>query len=533
MRAPEGLRRVLQRRSSGSRGALERLPGVPIWALLAVTLPLLGLGAIFVSTSFEEDPSAKRLGRNLPVNAGAPDPADISANNSPTLVQNPRDPGNVVVANRIDSPRFGCALHASSDGGARWSQTPIPAPRGERACYAPDVAFAADGTLHVSFVTLRGRANAPNAVWTATSDDGGKTISKPQKALGKLAFQVRLTADPARPKRLYLTWLQASEVGLFKFTETGNPIQVSRSDDGGATWSEPRRASAPSRSRVVAPAPAVGSEGELHLLYLDLGEDLLDYSGAHRGKGGPPHEGPWQLVLASSRDGGDGWTESTVAKRLVPSERFIVFTPPFPSLAVDRDSGRMYAGFHDGRLGDQDVWVWSADKGARTWSKPKRVNDTRLRDATSQSLPKLAVAPNGRLDVLYYDRRADLRNVMTEMSLQSSHDGAESFGERIPVSDKRFSSRIGYGSERDLPDLGSRSGLISTDSRAFAVWTDTRGGTRASAKQDLARGVVAFSDPPRLSKAAKYGLRVGGILLVLAGLGALAAHLTRRKRRAS
>jgi len=39
----------------------------------------------------------------------------------------------------------------------------------------------------------------------------------------------------------------------------------------------------------------------------------------------------------------------------VPSERFIAFIPAFPSLAVDRDSGRVYAGFQDarshGRLG--------------------------------------------------------------------------------------------------------------------------------------------------------------------------------------
>ena len=51
---------------------------------------------------------------------------------------------------------------------------------------------------------------------------------------------------------------------------------------------------------------------------------------------------------------------------LVPTERFIAFTPPFPSLAVDRDDGgRVYASFQDGRLGDADVWLWaSEDEGA-------------------------------------------------------------------------------------------------------------------------------------------------------------------------
>jgi hypothetical protein len=157
-----------------------------------------------------------------------------------------------------------------------------------------------------------------------------------------------------------------------------------------------------------------------------------------------------------------------------------------------------------------------------------RVNDTPPRDKTSQSLPQLAVAPNGRLDVLYYDRRSDSRNVMTEASLQSSYDEGESFSGRVPVSDKRFSSRIGSGGERGLPDMGSRSGLIATDSRAFAVWTDTRGGTRVSGKQDLARGVVAFSDPPRLSTEVEAGLRIAGIALILVGLGVLGAGLLRR-----
>ncbi|MGH2744800.1 MAG: sialidase family protein [Gammaproteobacteria bacterium] len=503
-------------------------PSVPPWVVVAAMLPLLGVGAILVSGSFDEPREVKRLGKNLPVNGGAPDPADISAHNSPALSRNPRNPRNLVVANRIDSPRFACALHVSLDGGRTWSQTPIPAPKRERACYAPDVAFGADGALHLSFVTLRGRANAPNAVWTASSTDGGRTLSKPAKAVGKLAFQVRLAADPARPKRLYMTWLQASEVGLFRFTEPGNPIRVARSDDGGATWSSPVRVSPPSRERVVAPAPAVGRAGELYVLYLDLGAGQLDYAGAHGGRGGPPDRGPWQLVLGESRDGGTTWKESVAEQRLSPPERFVVFTPPFPSIAVDRDSGRIYAGFYDRRSGDPDVWVWSRQEGRTSWDGPTRVNDTPQPDRTSQYLPKLAVAPDGRLDVLYYDRRLDPRNLRTEVSLQYSEDGGESFSRRVPVSDRNFDSRIGYGAERHLPDLGGRLGLLSTESRAFAVWTDTRGGTRASGKQDLARGVVALAEqPPRLSDAAKLALRLGGALLILAGVGLVAARVSR------
>jgi hypothetical protein len=382
-------------------------------------------------------------------------------------------------------------------------------------------------------VTLRGRANAPNAAWLAKSTDKGATFSKPVKVLRKrLPFQVRLATDPSDPKRLYMTWLQASQVGLYRFSEPGNPINAIRSGDGGKTWEAPTQVSSAARQRVIAPSPVVGPKGELNVLYLDIGDDVLDYEGAHQGRGGPPDKGPWQLVLARSTDRGSTWKESLVEKGLVPSERFIVFTPPFPSLAVDQDSGRVYVGFQDQRLGDQDAWVWSSSNGSGDWEGPARVNDTPKRDKTSQYLPKLSVAPDGRLDVVYYDRRADRANVKNEVSLQSSADDGKSFSPRTRLSNKAFSSKIGSGSERDLPDLGSRLGLISTDSRAFAVWTDTRAGTPTSNKQDIARAVVAISDPPRLSKPVEYLLRFGGIALAVLGL-VLLVLVALRSRRAS
>ena len=115
--------------------------------------------------------------------------------------------------------------------------------------------------------------------------------------------------------------------------------------------------------------------------------------------------------------------------------------------------------------------------------------------------------------------------MLNEASLQSSFDDGRSFGKRVKLSDRAFSSRIGSGSERGLPDLGSRLGLVSTDARAYGVWTDTRGGSVQTAKQDLARGVVAFNDPPRLSNADKTLLRIGGGVLILLGLATTAVAL--------
>ncbi len=518
------------RRLGRALGALGARRELAFWVAVGAALVLLGAGAALLPAAYEEPQRTRALGRVVPVNEGAVNLADISANNSPTIVRNPRDARTLAIANRIDSPRYSCALRLSSDGGATWRQKPVPAPRGERVCFAPDAAFGGDGTLYVSFVTLRGRGNVPNAAWILTSKDGGKTLSAPKRVVGRLAFQVRLAADPAAPRRVYLTWLQGSEVGVYRFSRLAAPIRTMRSDDAGATWSTPVQASSTQRQRVLAPSTAVGPDGAVYVLYLDLGDDRLDYEGAHEGRGGPPYEGRWQLVLARSRDRGASWEESPVDRGIVPTERLIAFIPPFPALAVDQDSGRLYAAFHDGRLGDPDVWLWTLAPGAERWRGPTRVNDTARRDRTSQYLPRLAVAPGGRLDVLYYDRRRDRTNVRNEASLQYSADQGRTFSRRIVLSDRSFDSRIGFGSERGLPDLGSRLALLSSDDRTLAVWPDTRGGTRVTMKQDLARRVVAFSDADELSSGAELALRAGGAVLILTGLALIGLGLMSRSR---
>ncbi|MDP1849066.1 MAG: sialidase family protein [Solirubrobacteraceae bacterium] len=498
-------------------------------ALLALWLILGGVAAVILSGSFDEEPTVRLVGRDAPVNVSARSPDDLSAHNSPTLVRNPVRPANLAVSSRIDTPEFSCGLHVSADAGATWRQTPIPAPAGAQKCFAPDVAFSADGTLYLSFVTLAGPGNVPNALWLSKSTDGGQTLSTPLKVHGELTFQVRLATDPGNAKRIFLTWLQADEVGVLRISGTNSPIVAARSDDAGATWTDPAPVSGSARERVVTPAPVVGRDGSLYVLYQDLGEDRLDYEGVHRGQGGPAYDGRFSLVMARSRDGLGGWQESVVDTQIAPIGRFLVFLPPAPSVAID-DDGRLYAAFQDDRLGDPDVNLWTLEPGASKWNGPRRVNDTRRRDGTAQYLPRLAVAPDGRLDVLYYDRRADAENVMNHVSLQSSFDHGESFTSALRLSSQAFDSTIGFGRKEGLPDLGSRLALISSDRAALGVWTDTRAGTPATQKQDLAQGVISVSDPYRLPDAAETALRYGGFAAVLAGLILLGLVLRSRRR---
>lgn len=305
--------------------------------------------------------------------------------------------------------------------------------------------------------------------------------------------------------------------------EVGNPIVMATSDDGGQTWGEPVRVSDPDRERVLAPVPAMADDGQLFVLYLDVRDDRLNYHGAHEGHGGPTYPGPWELVLARSADGGRTWTETTVDDELAPIDRYLVFLPPLPSLAVHGE--RVYAAFHDARAGDADVWLWASGDNGVTWAPPVRVNDNEPGDGTSQHLPQLAVAPDGRLDLLYYDRRRDTDDIVTEVSLQSSADGGRTFGVRRNLSDASF-SWPGPWNHWESPEQGSRLALISGEQEALAVWPDMRADTLGLGEQTLYFAAVRFEPAPR--SAWVFPAPVG-LLLLAAGVAVLGTTLARRR----
>lgn len=510
----------------------ERGGGVDRRFLVSGALVVLAVAALATAAALPGMRLA-RVGGDAPVDpAAAVDLRNLTASNSPVLVRSPVDEARLALANRIDAPGYSCALRTSADGGATWREVAIPFPDGEELparCYAPDLAYGADGTLHLLFSTLEGPGNRPHATWHAVLTGDGAALSTPTRVLGPLAFQARLAADPTRPDRLIVAWLQAATTAYLAFPDTGNPIMVARSDDRGATWGEPVRVSPESRARVLAPTLRA-TAGGLLVAYLDVDDDRLDYSGAHQGRGGAAYQGRWSLVLARSADGG-AWHEQVVDDRVVPVDRFVVFVPPTPALATDDAGHSVYLAVQDARRGDGDVWLWASADGGRTF-RSHRVNDTPVRDGRHQYLPQLALADGGRLDVAYYDRRRDPRDVRNEVSFQSSWDGGRHFTRRLVLSGRSFDSRIGFGSERGLADLGSRLGLVAGRRAALVVWTDTRAGTRSSGRQDLAQAVVRAEQGPPWRGRLRVAAGLLGAVAAVAAAGGVPG-LGRTRRRAS
>ncbi|MFP5378077.1 MAG: sialidase family protein, partial [Acidimicrobiia bacterium] len=358
---------------------------------------------------------------------------------------------------------------------------------------------------------LEGNGNVPANLWLASSKDGGRTLSAPVRVAGPLTFQARLAVDAAN--RVHLTWLQANEVALLRVVGGPNPVVAVHSTDGGRTFSDPVVVSDPGRERVGAATPVVDSGGDLVVLYQDYKGDRRDFEFLE----GPPWEEPFALVVTRSEDAGRTFSPGVeVDAGLVPTRRFLVFLPEFPSLAAGPD-GVLYAAWADGRNGDEDVFLRRSDDGGRSWAGPVRVNDNAVGDGTSQYLPRVAVAPGGRVDVLYLDRRRDPDDVMTEARLATSDDGGARF-DGVVVSSRAFDSRVGPLIDPAIPiDFGSRLGLVSDDGGLVAAWTDTRLGTEDSGRQDIAAAVgeVVESAPSPTRQRTGLGLLVLSMLALV------------------
>jgi hypothetical protein len=503
--------------------ARVRRTALGVVAVVAGLALLLGVGLALTA------PKGISVGPNVLVNRVGP----IDVRNSPTVARNPTRGDNLVATYRMDRPGYSAFLSYSENAGTTWEQTVLPlAPDvptcaaqespGAQCPFAPDIAFGSDGTLYVLYVALRDVGNDPGSLWLSTSTDGGRTLALPVQVSGPLAFQARLAVDPKGP--VYITWLQAFGTGNLSFTEPVPYLVAVRSDDKGRTFSPQVRVSDPARQRIGGPSPVVDAKGRLHVLYTDYKENRRDFSALP----GPAAELPFALVLTTSTDGGKTFGRNTeIESNEVALRRFLIYLPEFPQIAAG-PGDNLYVTWADGRSGDEDVLLRHSKDGGATWTDAVRVNNDPASDGTAQFLPKVDVASDGRVSVLFLDGRNDPAKKMLDAYLATSTDAGKSF-KNVRLSDQSFDSTVGptFGADYGT-DFGTKLGLTSGGGKVYAAWTDTHLGSPATGRQDVNFTSV---DLGRSRSGAVLG--VGLVVLLLVGGGMFLALRSRDTGRSS
>ena len=110
--------------------------------------------------------------------------------------------------------------------------------------------------------------------------------------------------------------------------------------------------------------------------------------------------------------------------------------------------------------------------GGLTWSSPITINTDPLNKGASHWFGTLAVAPNGRIDVCWYDNRANPLISNSAMFTSSSFDGGTKWTPNVQVT-QYFNPNIGYPNQSKMGDY---MGMVSDSLGANIVYSATFNG---------------------------------------------------------
>ena len=317
-----------------------------------------------------------------------------------------------------------------------------------------------------------------------------------------------------------------------------NKPMMAVSRDAGRSWSEPidltggyfedesvrqgiARATRSERIPAVAgidfswPEFTLDGRGNLYSIWAarTFRGPQLDQSGAY---------------LARSTDGGRTFT----VKEITP----IPDTLYYPELAWTPEGGPegslhlVYEkeGVPGARWVD-DIFYRRSIDGGTTWTQPVTLNDDgQPEKLIGQFHPDIVVAPNGRIDVAWWDFRNDNGNFANDIYLTSSSDNGTTWSPNVRVTDRSIPRRVGvwYGNA----DIRQAPGMAATDDFTVVAWDDTRNTEGTNESQDIYSGVVQFGAlAAGTPKAAQYGLAAAAGVAAF-GLVLLALSASRRRR---
>lgn len=421
----------------------------------------------------------------------AADPFPARGYEGAYVAADPSDPDHVVIsdANVLATK---CGFHTTFDRGREWIDGVYDLPTGYLGCRinGPSGGHVASGSVGkgagARYYSVFGSAHEDDAgresVLLATSNDGGATFAPARVAMRPTGPDIGL----ARPLMTVVPGTNGPDT-LLVSAWACRPAQTrgiqcdgalfSRSDDGGQTFSPPVVVNDPPAGQNPS-QPAIDKDGVVYMTFQRRFSD-----------------GPVELYLAKSTDGG-----KTFAHSLLDRQIQIGVQHDAAKLVVDPRTDALYTVWADARTGRFQIFFRkSLDKGV-SWGVRSVLLATDSDASGSSRSPSISVAPNGRIDVVYYHTSpAADRQTFDDVYWNYSTDGGENFLSR-QVNEAPIDRNKGYsGPAGELRQLGNHypPTVSSTDRFAFVVWSDTRAADDITNAQDVVlRRMELIGGPP-------------------------------------
>jgi hypothetical protein len=516
-----------------------------------------------------------------PVRVTADDDNPNRLYSTPDVAVDPGNPLNVVVS-FMDARTRRCGIMVSRNGGQTWTRPePNPSPDSYPFCMHEEfdtrsnpIAFGRDGTLYEAFdgwdtsdggwskgnvSVFLGKSTDLGQSWeTSTVRDARGKTGDDLESNGPLAW-LAIDTHTGSTDKVYVGWNTAFPGHrLDQINRTPYTPFIAASMDGGKTFSAPFNLSNDAfanpqfRAEALAgttpttvganpppppppgskaanpdqagnfggwgPSIAIDSKGTVYAVWTSTSSNLSP---------GPPAA----HYVSKSTDNGKTWTHLRVSPISYAVYQFvtgaIAWTPdggPEGTVHVVYDINPKPKVTSYGEV----LYTQSRD-GGKTWSDAKSLSGDAAATLQGQFYGNMSVAPNGRLDVAWWDQRNDPGNQGFDVYYSSSSDNGASWSKSLRVTAKTVSRTTGiWGFNYDMT---SPPAIGSTNDYAMLAWDDTSltdpklvdstnvgGGLQdvvTAAVQYKAVGGAGASSAQRAALAAIAGLLVAGAVLIV------------------
>ena len=422
------------------------------------------------------------------------------------LAVNPADPRHIVESEV--NPRYGlCQYNVSFDSGDTWTSGVLKAPAkfGSMPCELFNnvnrlrmdggIAFGSGQNVYIAFDARTPNLSEGSTTLVARSTDGGKTFAEGQIVMaGTTGIDPGFGNQPGQQASFVRPKLGVERrPGGDRVIVASNGLNynvrsaaVAVSNDSGATWGPPVNAQPPGEFAQYLSNPVVGPDGTIFVTWRTQHAEAFGYTAT-------ADEFNW---ISRSSDGGATWS-ATVERKLATSNKTSRVNER--RLGIDARDGTLYSVDNETRTANNpDIFLTrSTDKGL-TWSAPLRVNEDPA-TPVQQSIPNVSVAPNGRVDVVWSDRRNGYGGPANyhDIYMASSNDGGQTFSANRRLTDRSISLTNGLttvrGNDFFVPGI-----VPLGDNEVLVAWSDARLTDFETENMDIfsARVQVNPSGPP-------------------------------------